>query len=308
MDPKKVEPFSVEKLKEYLSENRHKTKLNDLINGEVNSLLSMLNSDNLNLAAPGVNNIEAVSGKLKEYEAAIQGLQKIVISLSYWGNQEQKNIISEIFSGIYEQGHVQAGSKPLSALSGYPLINLFYLSGISALASQNYPALEKLFMARSNSAGNVNEELIAGVGRIILEIDRSHVFSNMPDYKKYHVPRSIYLHEHLQPLFDEPLISGGSYHKYFDKFEVFMALIHADLCQRNTGKIWGPYGIFVCKYHETSTDNPLKDVINEAGSFKNEWPLLKAGFFNGSYERFTEICSKYIETFRLLQWYYEDEH
>ena len=69
------------------------------------------------------------------------------------------------------------------------------------------------------------------MGDASLELERTKAFSQLPGHKRHYVPCSEYLFKLLQPMLDDILFLGRDYEQYFDRFEVLLALVHADLEQ-----------------------------------------------------------------------------
>lgn len=88
----------------------------------------------------------------------------------------------------------------------------------------------------------------------------------------------------------------------FDRFEVFMALVYADLYENEGYHIWGPPGRFAWK-HRSYSSSPLLEIKEEADALKDEWPPLKSGLFKGSYDRFMKIHEEYIALIAKFSWY-----
>jgi hypothetical protein len=91
---------------------------------------------------------------------------------------------------------------------------------------------------------------------------------------------------------------------YFDRFEVLLALEHAEQYARERGgRAWGPIGRFGWKYQQIDNSSPLHMIISEAKAEGNSWPPLRAGLFRGSIERFNEIASQYSSLLAKLGWW-----
>jgi len=94
-------------------------------------------------------------------------------------------------------------------------------------------------------------------------------------------------------MLDDLLFLGRDYEQYFDRFEVLLALVHADLEKLDRDPIWGPIGRYGWKFKEYDV-NPLKDILGEAKRQKESWGPLKAGLFGGDYSRFETISGEFV--------------
>lgn len=83
----------------------------------------------------------------------------------------------------------------------------------------------------------------------------------------------------MQPDLDDLFFLGNEYEEAFDRFEVMLALTHADLLYQKKQYIWGPIGRFGWKSSlHGETKNPLSGIMAEAKAMSSSWPPLKAGF------------------------------
>lgn len=289
----------IEEIKEYISDNRYRIKLEDIVNQEIRKLLTILTEENFPVNVEV--NADIFAQRLKQYETIIYNLQGIIISLARWGTQNHNAIISKIIARITEQHRNNSGKAVWLGLQWYPDILLMYSGGISAIAADNYNNLATLFNTKIESLYNADrEETILSIGKAILDLERVKIFKTLPEHGKYYIPRSEYLFKVLQPIFDDLLFLGRSYETFFDRFEIFLALVHADYYDKKGHGVWGPVGRFGWKYRR---NNIIKEIFEEAKSKQGEWLPIKAGFFNGSIDRFAEICQQYEKIISKLPWF-----
>ena len=121
-------------------------------------------------------------------------------------------------------------------------------------------------------------------------------------YENNHLPISKYLLKILQPKLDDLLFLGKNYEYAFDTFEVFFALVVADMRQARDQGVWGPVGRFGWKNREGDT-SPLGRVIAEARRMKDSWPPLRARLFGGNFERFNKVATEYAQLVGKLHWF-----
>jgi mannose-6-phosphate isomerase-like protein (cupin superfamily) len=280
----------IDRTKEYLSEDRHRIKLEDLINQELRQTMALIND---NFTYQGRYTESEFIDRLKKYENIIKNIQAIVISISQWGNQFHLSFIRKIISRLTEHNSLESGLSNWMDLRSYPIFLLLYSGGISAVASERYDMLATLFSTKiQNERRNKSEEVI--LSTVKGQIDIQDAYKTIPGHERNHTPRSEYLYKLLQPTLDDMLFLGKSYETIFDRFEVFLALVYADFYSPDGSHVWGPPGRFAWK-HSAYEDSPLRNVIREASSLKEEWPPIKAGLFSGSYDRFKLISDRYLE-------------
>ena len=289
-------------VKEYLSDIRYKIKLDDLINQKIRDIKVLLSDKQFEVQNIRFS-LEEFNRRLELYEEITKEMRQMISSIAYWGNSKHFNLLSKILARLSDDNEPKSGYQHWIALKWYPIFLLLYSAGISALASENYNALTRILMTQVQSNRNIydNIEIASLLGDTTADLHDS--FKNIPGHEKFYVPRSEYLFKHLQPEFEDLLFLGRDYERFFDRFEVFFALVFIDLKYNPEAYLWGPLGRFAYKYRGLSgRTNPFSEVVNEAKRSHSEWLPLKAGLFSGSIERFTEISSKFGEFMQGLNW------
>jgi len=94
------------------------------------------------------------------------------------------------------------------------------------------------------------------------------------------------------------LFLGQSYETLFDRFEMFIALVYADITECK----WGPIGRFGYKHHR-GREKIYTGFMEEAKSQGDNWPPIKAGMFRHSYDHFKEVASHILELINKLNWW-----
>jgi hypothetical protein len=289
--------------KEYLSDPRYTIKLNDLVIQKLRETLLLTSEDNF--AVQGTDwSLDEFTRRLKEYEQAIEEVQRISCYLAYWGKREHLPILRTALTRLTDRLESNSGQRIWLALRWYPMILLLYSAGISALAADNYENLSAMLLTRVGSSRfqEISTELTLSIGGAILDLERENAFKQLPGHERHYTPRSEYLFKLLQPMLDDLLFLGRDYEKYFDRFEVLLALVHADLEQVERSHIWGPVGRFGWKFKNPDV-NPLKDIMDEAERQKDSWGPLNAGLFGGDYSRFKNISDEYVKRISDLPWH-----
>jgi hypothetical protein len=289
--------------KEYLSDPHCTIKLNDLVIQKLRETLLLTSEDNF--AVQGTEwSLQEFTRRLKEYEQTIEGLQRISCCLAYWGKQDHLPVLRTALTRLTDRLEPKSGQRVWLALRWYPIILLLYSAGISALAAENYGNLATMLFSRVGSSRSmgISTELTLSIGEAILELERIGAFKQLPGHERHYAPRSEYLFKLLQPMLDDLLFLGRDYEHYFDRFEVLLALVHADLEQVERSHIWGPVGRFGWKFGNQDA-NPLREIIEEAKKQKESWGPLKVGLFGGDYSRFSSISDEYVKSISRLAWY-----
>jgi len=286
--------------KEYLSDSRYTIKLHDLVVQELRQVLLQTSEDNF--VVQGINwSVEEFTRRLKEYERIVDDLLRILSCIAYWGKQEHLPILKMALKRLTDRLEPKSGLVVWQALRWYPTMLLVYGAGISALASDRYDNLSAILLTTVGSSRSTisSTPLTLAIGEATTKLHDA--FKELPGHERQYVPRSEYLFKLLQPTLDDLLFLGRDYEQDFDRFEVLLALVHADLESKESRRIWGPPGRFGWKFHHYDV-NPLKDLIADANGQKESWGPLKAGLFGGDYTHFEKIASEYSRLIAGLGW------
>ncbi len=294
-------PTAIELTKEYLSDDKFKIKLDDLVASKLRIALPQIGEVGVANVPIDINSIVE---RLKRYETLVGDLQPILALIGKWGGRNQHQIFHKMFSHLTDNVKPTGGLVVWLGLRWYPALLLTYCAGISALEAKNYQNLYALFTATvpSTEFRNKSDPIIISVVNGILEAQ--NIFKMIPGFEKRYAPRSEYIFTVLQPVLDDLLFLGSSYDQLYDQFEIFFALSYADLSAKENGtRFWGPPGRFAWKYARGSGINQFTAIRAEARLHKAQWAPLKAGFFNGSFERFEEVADGFEALMKGLNWW-----
>ena len=276
------------KIKKLLSSENTAIELYDFCTDELRCFLSLTDQDNFQIQ--GSFSTADFINRISKYEESINDLSILTACISYWAKPIHMPLLQKLFARITDRLDSQSGLVIWLYLRWYPIVYMLYCSGISAVENNRYDSLSRIFFTKITSPDNKNKEvyLVEAVGKTLSELSESNVFKSLPGYEKNLVPMSEYLFKMLQPKIDDLLFIGKNYERAFDKFEVMLSLIVADLKKEKGEYIWGPIGRFGYK-NIFPTEGPLQSVLIEAKELQDNWEPLKNGFFGGSYSRFEKL-------------------
>lgn len=282
----------IDLVKQCLADSRHVIELDDLVTQEIKRYLSLVTADSFPVQDVDVT-AATVAERLSRYESASRSLQTVTTLLAYWANPGYFPILRKIIARMAEYDGSVSGTIAWLRLRWYPTILLVYAGGLGAIAAENYTALFNLLLTPVFPVNETvePEESVLWVAEKLSDLDESKVFTRLPGYERSSVPRSEYLFKLLQHDLDDLLFLGNSYEATFDRFEVLLSLISADLHKEKGQNGWAPLGRFVWKYRNR-TSNPYKIIMQEADANEDNWLPIQAGFFGRSYERFGTIASE----------------
>jgi hypothetical protein len=289
--------------KKYVAELRYRVALDDLATSLCRGVVAQTSDEHFPLASDNLS-ADAIGERLKRYEGITEALQDVFIVMCHWGLTEHHGIIQKIMSRLAEVGDQRNGLVAWLSLRYYPTALLLYSGGIAAIAAGRYEHLAALLTTRTSAGGTADapQSVILELGEAFSELERVKLFQQLPEHTKHYVPRSEYLFKLLQPRLDDRLFLGKGYESMFDRFEMLLALVHADLRVQSKRHVWGPIGRFGWK-HRSRDLSPYVGLLREAETQKEAWPPLRVGLFGGSVERFIDIAQQYQQILDRLGWY-----
>jgi uncharacterized caspase-like protein len=284
----------IERTKEYLSEDKHRINLHDLVANQIRHVLSSTGDDNFPIQ--GTWSKEAFLDRIAKYEGATKDICSMESLLGYWGTSSHLDILTLPPTRMAARLRAESGLVAWNQLRWYPILLLLYAGGIAAIAAGKYQNLRALFQSPISDPERSGKEVTLMTVTFSNISDLHDQFKLLPGHEKNYTPRSEYLLKVLQPTLDDLLFLGPDYERHFDRFEVLVALEFADqYLAEPSGRAWGPVGRFGWKYRRGYGGNPFLNVLQEAEKDGSEWPPVRAGLFGGSIERFKKTVAEYSE-------------
>lgn len=302
------EPFAkgtLDVIQEYISDTRYRIKLDAVLTAELRKVLQETSDTNFPVEAPIAS--DDFAARLKRYEDATANIRAMISLLTYWGGEEHLPLIRKAVARLADNEKRGSGKVVWLALQWYPSMLVLYASGMAAIAAGRYRNLAQVLLTKVGSmfSSEKSEQIIISAIDADTDLQRSDAWKGLPSHERNYVPRSEYLFKVLQPELDDLFFLGRSYESYFDRFEILLALVYADLHFVTGARIWGPLGRFGWKYggRLKREDNPYSELMKEAEFEKNEWPPLRSGLFQGSFQRFSDVSKQYeTEVLQQLHW------
>jgi hypothetical protein len=286
-----------ENIKGYISDPSKKIVLHDMAMQEVRKFLSLTSKEKMPLQVHPIPNEQLIE-RYKSYEDSVKALIQFFCIVAHWGDDEQASLLEKTLKRLTDNNGAEAGTTVLLNMRWYPICLLEYVAGISAMAEGRYGNLSRIMITtvECEMYNNEKRNIIVPLSDAMAALHDT--FKIFPGHEKNYVPRSEYTFKLLQSQLEEILFLGQSYESLFDRFEMFMALVYADI----TDSGWGPIGRFGYK-HFRSRPNLYINLLEEAKSQKDNWPPIKAGLFRHSYSRFNEVSLAIQELLGKLHWF-----
>lgn len=276
---------AVEAVKRYLADPRNRIQLHDLINRETESVYQELASNQF-VSKVDPFTKEIFQERMHAYEAVVERLVAMMAALSYHDTGDNSNLLSRCIERLAEQMRFD-GLAVLLELQLYPALLVTYAAGLSALAAnrfQNLAAILKDPKYYDRYSGK-NQPAIRDVN-VSSVFEHSEKWVPRPEAEHEYTPASNYIFDLLRPVLREYQPSDKKYEETFDIFEYLLTLTYSDIVETR----WAPVGRFGWRGKRPGYEaTVLSGFVDNGLNLGDAWQLLRAGFFNGSVERFKEI-------------------
>lgn len=290
-------------VKELISDPRQQIRLDDYVSAYLRRAVDATAADRFPGHSP--HSKEEYLSRLKRYEESVAELETIVALLARWGEESHLPLLEKVLSRLAENERAPSGLVLWLSLAWYPSLRLMYIAGIAALSARKYPTLNSVLtvaIRTGSSSGGRAAPIVVPVIDGMTEI--GDAFKWLPGHERNHTPRSEYLFKSLQPVLEDLFFLGRTYEALSDRFEIFLALVYADLDSEPGGLVGGPLGRFAWKHSSRSRgQSPFSELVAEAEKQGSAWPPLAAGLFGGSIDRFREIATEFKKRLDDLHWW-----
>lgn len=284
--------------KKYLSEDRYVIQLHDLVMDETTKVLNEMSGEHLSTAANF--SPDELRSRVRRYEAITEILLALVSTGCYWSRPPHADLWSKCLGRVANSSRSYSGTTAWLPLRWYPALLLLYGGGIASVASEKYDILNAVLVKSKVWNFNMNrEEPLALAVHPVKVIDTS-ISGYLPDMENKYTPLNDHLFDVLRDPLKDILPQESEYERCFDRFEYLLALVHADLYEKGTGRgrFWGPMGRFLWKDQYERESSELSALKQEAEGKGEDWQPLKAGLFSSSNERFMMVANGFDQILR----------
>jgi hypothetical protein len=293
-------PIAVASLKKFLTEDRFRIDLRELVQNEVERQFKILAPFSAQFGSQFAESADSqYLTRLALYESGMGLLIPLIANACFYGNDSQAGIWRDAITRIAGLSTPMGGSGALLNLRRYPACMLLYAGGIAAVAAQNYVTLRIILReARtpaSTSFYHLEKELIFQVTPVqVLDKDALNARLGQPRL----TPASDQLHELLRPHLKSLIPGDNEFDDIFDRFEYFFALVYLDIASSKQGAetIWAsaPVGRFGWRGRDygRSGSHVSEALEIENDAEKEAWGPIRSGLFASS-TRFKEVNESY---------------
>ena len=288
--------------KKFLEEEKYRIRLHDLVMGETDRLLTAMSDKNFPIDIHKVSK-DALLGRMSAYDAVSEILLGLIITGCYWSDT-YGDLAAKALERVANPSKNFTGSLVWERLRWYPAMLLMYAGGIASVAAGNYENLAVLLAKPKVQVINKSGLLPAAVALYSATLFEDDIYGLFTDSHTDPYALNRHLFEALKGPFAETMPMEDEYRSSFNTFEYLLTLVHADIQAKInvSDYFWGPPGLFMSERERRNGAVTMKTVKQQAKEQGNEWPPLKAGLFDGAYERFEKVVAGVEDLLEINRW------
>ena len=278
-------------VKRYVVEPSAKIRLRDLVHEETEKLFSKINSPSFSCQRQ-LSDEERMK-RVNRYDTLCETLLSIFVTGCYWGDEDSTKLWTDSLQRIANLSE-RSGVTGLLRLCRSPALVLMYGAGLAAIANDKFSTLAAIF-TQPKVRNNNEDQPICSVVYPMEVVDKELALLLLGQDRRFS-PENAYFEAKLREPLREYLPRDEDYKSAFDRFEYLLGLVHASerkewYYDSSENKLWGPVGCFGWRRNRgIAVWIKMDDEIKAQGS---NWPLLKAGLFNGSLEQLKTAKTKF---------------
>lgn len=288
--------------KKFLEEEKYRIRLHDLVMGETDRLLTAMSDKNFPIDIHKVSK-DALLERMSAYDAVSEILLGLIITGCYWSDT-YGDLAAKALERVANPSKNFTGSLVWERLRWYPAMLLMYGGGIASVAAGNYENLAVLLARPKVQVINKSGLLPTAVALYSETLFEDDIYGLFTDSRTDPYALNRHLFEALKGPFAETIPMEDEYRSSFNTFEYLLTLVHADIQAKInvSDYFWGPPGLFMSERERRNGAVTMRTVKQQAKDQGNEWPPLKAGLFDGSYERFEKVVAGVEDLLQINHW------
>lgn len=283
--------IALAQLKSYLPEERHRIRLHDLVWDETEKVRQRLIGEHYPLSEVAFD-ATRLKERLGRYEADVEILESLLAVGAYWSRSTQDQLWLKVLERIGTPEPLQRYNRHWAELRWYPATRLLYSAGIGALHKERYDCLWKLLShALIREQGREPEALSLRANAWCIEQETLNAILG----RRWSSPGSVYLAASLRETLRPVVPDDQIWEVVFDRFEYFLGLATAKISEFP----------FIGKFGSTLQygGGVAHAVAKEIETGGQDWPPLRAGFFDGSLEDLQSAVEAVSKNVDRTRWY-----
>jgi SIR2-like domain len=276
--------IAVQSLKRYLSEDRYRIDLDDLLSSEVDRTIRAISATSETRAEDPEGAADPYLGDLRRLEAVSETCIRLFATAGRYADPESWGAVSDALSRLLNQQPTGRPSVFPRGLHNYPALLCLYSAGVGAVSSERYGLLAELLRVHQLAEYDqraASQALRAGEVMNEREVNRIWKTLNART-NDYLTPMSEYLHAAVRGAVSQYIPSDVAYDLAFDRFEYLAALLTAHDGRTDRGPARVHFGRWAYQMrNESGLRSPAAYVDSELEQRLEGWAPLRQGLFGG---------------------------
>lgn len=284
---------AVASLKGYLAETKHRIRLADLINGEIERVLEATSGPAFAVQNGPSPDTTTFTARVRAYEAACETLLAMAAVGGYWVEDWHHTIWQNALVRLATY-RIEGGYVVWVELQRYPATLLFYALGLGAIEAgeRGFLFLNQLFRTLIHREHREDKTAVELLPALCLFQNGTGAAKLLEGMSNRYFPLNDWIHNLLRHRYRHAIPSIARFSYAFDRLEVLMALGYNYNDNNSKDWYWVPLGCYAYNHdNRTRIFNEIRESISSQG---NESIYIKSGIFGSS----AEDCAKIMEDFK----------
>lgn len=292
---------AVASLKRYLSEDRFRIQLADLVSREVESVVNSTTGPAFAVMGHPAPTPKTFTARIKIYEFACTTLVAMATVGGTWADESHPPIWEKALGRLANVPREHGGGSYYPAwfdLHRYPATLLFYALGISAVEAGRLDFLMKLMSVKLSEDNGVDKTALKALSPYSMFENPEQLSQLLEGKQGNFAPLNDWIAERLRPSFQEIIPDDKQYELAFDRFEIILALAFATKDPEE--KDWIPPGAFGYRFrNRTYIWDEIQASITEFGYGS---PYITSGILSHDDDLRDKARARFKDMITQLRW------
>jgi len=267
----------LDRVTERASDPAARALLHGDIHDEVGRLLAAMKSEGVETSARPLTDHELLE-RIERYEVLAADLSSAAAIIAGLGTADGTGLLAEVVERLAEVTEARPDGD-WSCLPRYPALAVLYAAGASAVAHDRFDTVRALVDGPVLEEHGTRQRTTAVLAPAA--VIRKEIATKLPGFERRKTPTNDRLFEAIRPWLATAVPSDRRFERAFDEWEYLLGLVHIDAESR-----WAPIGRWIWK--GGGDLEPGRRLAESVESLGVDAPVLAAGLFDGSTQRFTD--------------------
>nr|WP_315485346.1 SIR2 family protein [uncultured Undibacterium sp.] len=298
-------PLSIHTLlattKKYLSEDRYRIRLYDLIDEETTRVIKQLNGSGLgNINHRGNVGSADITTQVRKYDAACKSLVAMAAVCGQWGSVDNINIWQRVQQRFYSATGSN-GNVLLLEYQRYPISLITYACCLGSTLPGNFELILGLVTTNFKKPDCKEQAAIEIVPPFCMLSHAQDGGRLLEGLDKRYAPLNDWLHDVLLGQIGHLFSSAEEFTYAFDRVEILLALAFGAHGANSFQRTYRPPGSF--GYRFSNREKIISEIIESLKDFENESPYITSGLIGDTADTCREQIRILNEFIGRLNWH-----